>query len=166
MSARRRRRGPPRTFRTLSASEALGQVMDRYQLRGDARQQEALRGWPAIVGEQIAKRAVPQGIRGGVLTIVVSNASWLHQLEVLEDEIVARLNDAAGGDEPIVRGVRLQLARGRGAPQPRVRRSYPRRSPPAPATGANAATIERDSERVDDPELRAIIERTRKRWDV
>ena len=173
MSRRRRRwRGPPRKFRALGADELLGNVLDKYKVRGDVRESRAVQAWPQIVGQRIAGRCWPYHVRNGVLLVAVANSSWLHQLSFMKEDIVAKINEAAGGKVPLVTEVRFELA---GRLQRRnpveghiVRPRPPKRvvKPPPPAKGARLESINRDSDAVDDPELRDIIASTRKRWDI
>jgi len=172
MSRWKKRKGPPRTFQSLLAGELVDGVISKYRIHGNVQESRAVQAWPQIVGDRIAERCWPYHIREGVLLVAVSNSSWLHQLSFMKEDIVAKINEAAGGETVLVKEVRFELA-GRLAKRPSVEghivrpRPPPRtRKPPPPAAGANLAGIERDAESVDDPELREIIARTRKRWDL
>jgi len=172
MTRGRKRKGPPRTFQALPASQLVDGVISKYRIHGNVHESKAVQAWPQIVGDRIAERCWPYHIKDGILLVAVTNSSWLHQLSFMKEDIVAKVNEAAGGDTALVKEVRFELA-GRLQKRPSVDghivrpRPPPRtRKPPPPAAGARLESIERDAESVDDPELRDIIARTRKRWDL
>ena len=61
--------------------------------------------WRAAVGERIAAQAEPLRERDGVVTVGCSAATWAQELDLLQDELLARLN-ASLGARPI-RGLRF-----------------------------------------------------------
>jgi predicted nucleic acid-binding Zn ribbon protein len=83
-------------------------------------QHQVLPGWSSAVGEQIDQVTAPQHIRAdGTLVVAVRTHAWMHELSLLEPQLLARLNAAAGRaaikrihwqlvrpDEPIVGGDR------------------------------------------------------------
>ena len=113
--------------------------------------------WPAIVGAAIAAYTLPTRVRfppgersGGTLEIKVANSAFATELQHLEPLIVERINGYFGWAAV----ARLKLRHG----------PLPRRPSPAPtaAAGATAAPSPRLAgllERVEDPELRAVLER-------
>ena len=48
--------------------------------------------WGAAVGERIAAQARPLREREGVLTVACAAATWAQELDLLQDELLARLN--------------------------------------------------------------------------
>jgi predicted nucleic acid-binding Zn ribbon protein len=60
-----------------------------------ARAQQA---WEQAVGSTIAEAGQPTREREGVLTIVCADAVWAAELELMGPELVARLNQALGGE--------------------------------------------------------------------
>lgn len=62
--------------------------------------------WEQAAGPAIAAAAVPSAERAGVLTVRCSAAVWAHELELMADDLVARLNDALG--EPAIRELRCR----------------------------------------------------------
>lgn len=103
--------------------------------------------WDKAVGKQIADRARPLAIRGGILTVAVSSAPWMQQLTFLKKGIVEKLNKALG--EPLVRDIYLKAGLPVAAPP-----AQPRRSKPRPLTAAERAFIEKEAAAVADQELR------------
>jgi predicted nucleic acid-binding Zn ribbon protein len=52
--------------------------------------------WQAAVGERIAAQATPLRERDGVLTVGCTAATWAQELDLLQDELLARLNAEMG----------------------------------------------------------------------
>jgi predicted nucleic acid-binding Zn ribbon protein len=52
--------------------------------------------WPQAVGAAVAQAATPTSERGGVLSVSCSAAVWAHELTMIGDELLARLNAALG----------------------------------------------------------------------
>jgi predicted nucleic acid-binding Zn ribbon protein len=65
--------------------------------------------WSAAVGERIASQAEPLRERDGVVTIGCSAATWAQELDLLQDELLARLNAALETDD--VTGLRFVVGR-------------------------------------------------------
>ena len=53
---------------------------------------EVQRVWPAAVGGAIAAEAAPLSERGGVLTVGCSAGVWAHELSLMSETILERLN--------------------------------------------------------------------------
>ncbi|MGH7279830.1 MAG: DciA family protein [Candidatus Rokuibacteriota bacterium] len=47
--------------------------------------------WAALVGPHAARRARPERLEAGCLTVIVDNSPWLHELTLRADELTARL---------------------------------------------------------------------------
>ena len=52
-------------------------------------------GWAEAVGPGIGAEAEPVGERDGVITVACRTAAWAQEIDLLQDEIVARLNRLA-----------------------------------------------------------------------
>jgi predicted nucleic acid-binding Zn ribbon protein len=129
------------------------------------REHRLVTDWAEIVGERVAVRAWPVGLKAGVLRVRVSNSAWLHELSFLKDALVGRANQIVG-NPPLVKEIRFT----QGTPKPGdtdeddvvaalARRRGPKRVAPArPAPSAAASQrIERETEAITDPELRAAV---------
>ncbi|MBO0767928.1 MAG: DUF721 domain-containing protein [Solirubrobacterales bacterium] len=55
---------------------------------------EAQTAWPGVVGELIAGEAHPFATHGGTVEIACSAAVWAQELELLSEDILARLNQS------------------------------------------------------------------------
>jgi predicted nucleic acid-binding Zn ribbon protein len=88
----------PRPLGELLVS-ALPQLEDRLLV------QRMRRAWSAAVGADLARRAQPQALVNGCLTIVVDNSPWLHELTLRAAELTARLH----AQFPAVQTLRFSL---------------------------------------------------------
>ena len=52
--------------------------------------------WDNIVGEVISKNAKPAAFKGRILLVYVTSSPWVHQLQFLKEEMIAKLNEALG----------------------------------------------------------------------
>jgi predicted nucleic acid-binding Zn ribbon protein len=53
--------------------------------------------WPQAVGAAIAAEAEPVGERGGTLTVSCRSAAWAQELQLLSQDLLARVNESLGG---------------------------------------------------------------------
>lgn len=68
--------------------------------------------WAGAVGSGVAAEAEPVAERDGVVTVACRSATWAEELDLLQGELLARLNRALGerrpgGERPAVRGLRF-----------------------------------------------------------
>jgi len=163
--AERRRR----TREQQLASNLIERVLSSYGVDRDIREQRIVLEWAAIVGERVARRTWPDGLRDGVLWVRVANSAWLQELSFLRSAMVERANELVGAP-PLVREVRLHVGARKeqdaddvvAALAQRVmfqRRRRPWR--PTPATGAALERIEKETAAVESDELRAAIREAR-----
>jgi predicted nucleic acid-binding Zn ribbon protein len=54
--------------------------------------------WERAAGQAIAAAARPSAEREGVLTVICEAAVWAQELDLMADELLARLNAALGED--------------------------------------------------------------------
>jgi predicted nucleic acid-binding Zn ribbon protein len=78
----------------------LGGALDRFV--GERAPQTLLAAvqgaWPAVVGPQIAARAEPVAERDGRVTIACESGPWAQELELMGDELKARIDAAIGAE--------------------------------------------------------------------
>ncbi len=74
------------------------------------------RAWASVAGEAIAREAEPVSEREGVVTIACRSSVWAQEIELLQRDLVPRLNEALGAspDAPAVRSLKVTAARPRG----------------------------------------------------
>ena len=61
--------------------------------------------WRSALGERIAAESRPVRERDGVITVECRAATWAQELDLMQNELLARLNQALGEDR--VAGLRL-----------------------------------------------------------
>ncbi len=54
--------------------------------------------WDEAVGAAIAADAQPEAFKGKILIVKVSSSTWIHHLQFLKKDIIAKINDALGQD--------------------------------------------------------------------
>jgi predicted nucleic acid-binding Zn ribbon protein len=54
--------------------------------------------WPTATGSAIAAAAHPTAERDGVLTVLCEAAVWAHELTMIQDDLVPRINAALGAE--------------------------------------------------------------------
>ncbi len=104
--------------------------------------------WESAVGTQIAAKARPVNFRDGTLTVVVSNAPWMQQLNFLKKGIMEKINSACG--QELVREIFLKAGR----PERPRKEPQASKSTAKPLTAAENERIARETSDIDDPELR------------
>jgi predicted nucleic acid-binding Zn ribbon protein len=92
------RRSRTRGLRPLGS--ALGGVREAVQPATPLA--AVLAAWPEAVGGRIAAEAHPVGERDGVVTVACRAATWAQELDLLGDELLARLRERVG-EVPIER---------------------------------------------------------------
>jgi predicted nucleic acid-binding Zn ribbon protein len=107
--------------------------------------------WDSAVGVQIAAKARPVNFRDGVLTVMVSNAPWMQQLNFLKKGLIEKVNAALGED--LVREIFLKA----GMPDRLQMDPRPAKKAARPLTAAETERIDKETADIDDPELREAI---------
>jgi|SRR5215472_14502980 len=138
-----RARKPPEPVR-----DALRHVLQRID---PDRRLEVFRVWAAEVGEAVAARAAPAAFRDGVLSVHVSSATWMQELQFVKQEIRDRLNRRLGAE--IVRDVYFVAGR---SPRTPV---LPAAAPREPAAAVPAFDPAADLPPLRNPQLTEIFSR-------
>ena len=74
----------------------IGDVLKNYRRESDAELIMVWQIWDSIVGDVISPNAKPAAFKGRVLLVHVSSSTWIHQLQFLKKEMIAKLNHALG----------------------------------------------------------------------
>jgi len=94
-----------------SKLEAVGTVLSRLLesrgMGGSAHMARLAAGWEDAVGKGVASHARPDMLKGGTLTVIVDNSSWMNQLSLLRTTIIEQINTAIG--KPLVDDLRFRL---------------------------------------------------------
>ena len=86
------------------AGEFLGRVVRRLE-RPEAALAWLAGSWPSVVGKPLAAHTRPVRCEGGLLEIATDGRAWQNQLEEMNREFCARVNQAWGGN--LVREVKF-----------------------------------------------------------
>jgi predicted nucleic acid-binding Zn ribbon protein len=74
----------------------LTDVLKTYRRESDGELTQVWQVWDDIVGDVIAQNARPAAFKGKILLVHVSSSTWVHQLQFLKQEMIAKLNDTFG----------------------------------------------------------------------
>ena len=123
-------------------------VVGRHAPAPDPELAAARERWPAVVGETVARHAVPARMAAGALVVACSSSAWSSELTMLAPAIGERLRAELG------RPIELRFEVGEmPAPVPTARVPLP---PPVPDALRQAQELAAE---VPSVELRASIER-------
>lgn len=142
----------------LDAPEPLEELLDRVGEHRFARKQLPipLARWRAAVGPRIADRARPVAIERGLLIVKVVTSVWANELAMLAPQILEKLAKPSNlGPALDIKGLRFRVGPLEVTEGIQQRRNY--RQVPAPAV--LAPELEQSLERIEDDDLRKLIER-------
>lgn len=86
-------------------AKLLGTLFEELGLGKKLRQYDAVRIWQEVVGDQIARVAIPTKIINGILIVKVEKSTWRNELSLLKREIIAKINGAL--KEEIVKDIKF-----------------------------------------------------------
>lgn len=109
------------------------------------------RAWASLVGTDVARRARPDALAAGTLTVLVDNSPWLHELTLRTEAMRQRIAERF----PEVRSLRFALGTLDGEP---ADDASPRRKP-TPITDAERTEIDTVTAAIPDPTLAAAARR-------
>lgn len=144
----------------LGQARAVGEALNKitasaYGRRGFA-QGEAIRHWPEIAGELLARHTLPDRItyqRGeranGLLHLQVDNSAMATEVQHLEPLIVERINAYFG--YAAVKGIHIFQ-------RPLPKKTAERRAPPRALSAAERTALAGELDAVTDPDLRQALE--------
>ena len=85
-----------RKTKFVHISSIIGDVLKKYRLETDSELVQVWRVWDTIVGNVIAQNAKPAAFKGRILLVHVTSSTWLHQLQFLKKDMIAKLNVTLG----------------------------------------------------------------------
>jgi predicted nucleic acid-binding Zn ribbon protein len=155
----------------MPVSVMVEEALQRYGVAKDVREHRIVTAWRELMGDKASERAWPESLKDGVLRVRVVNSSWLHELSLLRQTVLAKIT-ALVGEPPLVKDVRFYV--GGRTPEADVddvvaalarRRRRETRTPRAekPVPPALARQIDAETATVTDPELRALLASLRRR---
>lgn len=96
-------------------SDVLPEALGRPDVLRAARALRVARQWESIVGTIMAARSSPERFDHGVLWIAATSSVWAQEIRLRREEIVARLNTAAG-ERGLFREIRVTVRTESGQP--------------------------------------------------
>jgi predicted nucleic acid-binding Zn ribbon protein len=85
----------------------LEDVLKPYQSGPDFELKEVWRLWDEAVGETIAQNARPAAFKGKLLVVHVNSSTWIHQLQFLKNDMIAKLNADLG--KPLISEIKFKI---------------------------------------------------------
>jgi hypothetical protein len=145
----------------------VNEILDQNGWRGQVLERMAVELWPEVAGENIARNAIAERFKNGVLYVRVRSPQWTHELHFLEARLITRLNGRLR--QNIVQKIRCSITTPPGMRQKNLKPdwedpSFPK-APPMPrqlrvSENDEAARHARDIvKEITDPEMRAVMER-------
>lgn len=83
----------------------IDSMLRRFGIDNAIAQNNALNIWNDVVGETVAKNAIPDRVEHGVLIVKVSSPTWRQELYFQKDEIIKKLNNKIG--KKVIRDIRF-----------------------------------------------------------
>ena len=83
---------------TQSLGEAIRAYLKESKLEQPLKERQLISTWEALLGRSIARATRDIYIRDGKLHVVLTSSVIRNELYMLQDEIVRKLNEAAGED--------------------------------------------------------------------
>lgn len=169
-----RRRPSRRKKEAATAATLIDAALVAAGVAAAVRTHRIVTEWREMVGERIAARTWPDGLKDGVLWVRVASSAWLHELTLMRDQILGGIARVLG-PPVLVTELKLHLGARKQADaddvlamavQARGRRPPPPKKPlPPPAAGAAKDAIDRETAEIADPELRELVRAVRVRHD-
>jgi len=84
----------PKKFEHIGS--IIADVLKTYRRESEGGLVQVWQVWDDIVGDVIADNARPAAFKGKILLVHVSSSTWIHELQFLKKEMIAKLNHALG----------------------------------------------------------------------
>ena len=152
-----------RWTRPIRVGSTLGRGLSGLPGRGrDLKQGYRLElAWPRIVGEMMARYLFPVDVSGDKLTVGVTSAVFMQEAEYQRDSLLANIARELGSG--VIRHLAFRMLpkapKPYTPPAPAKAPAKPAAPPSSPLSGAEAAHLEKELERIADPGLREQMRR-------
>jgi len=93
----------------IHINDILSRTLGKYRPAMDADMTLIWEIWDQAVGSPIAMNARPDAFKDGILSVHVSSSAWIHQLKILEKEMIANLNVQL--DKPLISQIRFKIGK-------------------------------------------------------
>jgi predicted nucleic acid-binding Zn ribbon protein len=85
----------------------IDDVLKPYRSEPDFELKNVWDLWDDVVGKTIAQNARPAAFKGKLLIVHVSSSTWIHQLQFLKNDMIAKLNTALG--KPLIVEIKFKI---------------------------------------------------------
>ena len=131
-------------------------ILKKHNIFFDSEEQRLLDVWRKAVGAQISVQTRPDRLKRNILFVKVSSSVWMHQLHILKQDIIEKINELLGKE--LIKDVHFSIGE---IPSTMPTNSY--RSSSSPESyllrDKDKKLIEKSISSVEDPELKEILRR-------
>ena len=85
----------------------LSELLKHFRPEAEQAMPEIWHVWDRVVGADIACNARPAAFKGSILLVYVTSSTWLHHLQYLKNDLIARLNDDLG--QAVVSDIKFKI---------------------------------------------------------
>ncbi|MEJ2167758.1 MAG: DUF721 domain-containing protein [Desulfobacterales bacterium] len=96
-----------RTAGFVHIGRLMDDVLKSYRRESDSELVRVWQVWDDAVGDIIAQNAKPAAFKGRLLLVHATSSIWIHQLQFLKKEIIAKLNEALG--KPLIDDLKFKI---------------------------------------------------------
>ena len=131
-------------------------ILKKHNINIDSEEQRLLEIWNRAVGLQISAHTRPEKLKRNTLFVKVSSSVWMHQLHILKNDIMEKINTLLGKE--LVKNVHFSIGE---IPFSPSRNPYPPSFSPEsyPLKDNEKKAIEKHTSAVKDQELKEILQR-------
>lgn len=130
-------------------------ILKKHNIFFDSEEQRLLEVWQKAVGPQISVQTRPDRLKRNTLFVKVSSSVWMHQLHILKQDIIEKINRLLTKD--LVKNIHFSIG-----DIPSTMPTHPHSSsflPDYPLKEKDKNLIEKSISSVADPELKEILRR-------
>lgn len=149
-------------MRLVRLDKVMNRVLGRFRNRANDLKIGAKLGkvWPDVVGEVMQRFCHPVGISGKTLTVGITSPVWMAELEYHKVTLLDNLEKALG--KRCITSIQLTMLQEAFIPARQQRVGAPS-EPTEPLPPEKSDQLERDLERISDPQLREQMRRVLKK---
>lgn len=149
-----RKRGKQVNLQRLG--NVLQGILKKHNIFFDSEEQRLLDVWQKAVGPQISVQTRPDRLKRNILFVKVSSSVWMHQLHILKQDIIEKINELLGKE--LIKNVHFSIGE---IPSTIPTNSYSSSfsTDSYPLRDKDKKLIEKSISSVEDPELKEILRR-------
>jgi hypothetical protein len=149
-----RKRGKQVNLQRLG--NVLTGILKKHNIFFDSEEQRLLDVWQKAVGPQISVQTRPDRLKRNTLFVKVSSSVWMHQLHILKQDIIEKINELLGKE--LIKDVHFSIGE---IPSTMPTNSYSSSfsTDSYPLRDKDKKLIEKSISSVEDPELKEILRR-------